>query len=87
VPDILALAESWRPDLIVHDSAECGAIIAAELLGIRHATVEVHPTAMSAFRSMLDEPLQIVRATFDRPPRPIRGLLDEYLTLIQFPPS
>src|SRR5262245_1401948 len=27
VPDILALAESWRPDLIVHDSAECGAMI------------------------------------------------------------
>jgi UDP:flavonoid glycosyltransferase YjiC (YdhE family) len=87
VPDILALAESWRPDLIVHDSAECGAMIAAELLGIPHATVEVHPTAVSVFTSMVDEPLQTVRATFGLPPRSIQGLLDEYLTLVPFPPS
>jgi len=87
VPDILALAESWRPEVFVHDSAECGAMIAAELLGIPHATVEVHPTAASAFMSMVDEPLQRVRATFGLPPRSIQGLLDEYLTLVPFPPS
>jgi UDP:flavonoid glycosyltransferase YjiC (YdhE family) len=87
VPDILALAESWRLDLIVHDSAECGAMIAAELLGIPHATVEVHPTAVSAITSVLDEPLQTVRAAFGLPSRSIQGLLDEYLTLVPFPPS
>jgi MGT family glycosyltransferase len=31
--------------------------------------------------------LQRVRATFGLPPRSIQGLLDEYLTLVPFPPS
>jgi len=87
VPDILALAESWRPDLIVHDSAECGATIAAELLGIPHATLVVLATGMSTCTSMLDKPLQSVRATFGLPPRSIQGMLDEYLALVPFPPS
>jgi UDP:flavonoid glycosyltransferase YjiC (YdhE family) len=87
VPDVLALAESWRPDLIVHDSAECGGMIGAELLGIPHVMVEVHPTAVSVFKTLLDKPLQRVRATFDLPPRSIQGLRDEYLTLVPFPPS
>jgi len=87
VPDVLALAESWRPDLIVHDSAECGATIAAELLGIPHATVEVLATGRAKTRPMLYAPLQNVRATFGLPPRSIQGLLEEYLTLVPFPPS
>ena len=87
VPDILALAESWRPDLIVHDSAECGAMIAAELLGIPHATVKTGATTTSDFLSMAYEPLQTVRAAFGLPPRSIQGLRDEYLTLVPFPPS
>jgi MGT family glycosyltransferase len=87
VPDLLALAESWRPDLLVHDCRECGAMIAAELLGIPHATMEVHATGLAKATAMLYAPLQNVRTTFGLPPRSIHDLLDEYLTLVPFPPS
>ena len=40
--DVLRLADAggWRPDLIVHEDAELGSWIAAERLGIPHATVQ-----------------------------------------------
>ena len=37
VPDLLAIAAQWRPDLIVHEYHEHGAYLAAELLGLPHA--------------------------------------------------
>jgi UDP:flavonoid glycosyltransferase YjiC (YdhE family) len=36
--DLLRLIDSWRVDLIVHEPAEFGACLAAELRGIPHAT-------------------------------------------------
>ena len=29
VPDLLFLVESWKPDVFIHDSRECGAVVAA----------------------------------------------------------
>ncbi|MGH3544566.1 MAG: hypothetical protein ACRDPW_01320, partial [Mycobacteriales bacterium] len=37
VPDLLALSRLWPPDLIVHDAAEYGGCLAAEILGVPHA--------------------------------------------------
>jgi UDP:flavonoid glycosyltransferase YjiC (YdhE family) len=39
VPDLLAIAEGWRPDLIVREAMEYGGCLAAERLGIPHASV------------------------------------------------
>jgi len=39
VPDLLAVAKDWRPDLIVREGMEYGGCIAAEVLGIPHASV------------------------------------------------
>ena len=41
VPDLLAIAETWQPDVLVRDGGEYGAMIAGELLGIPHAKVQV----------------------------------------------
>ena len=38
VPNLLALGQTWRPDLIVRDPGEYGGCVAAECLGIPHAT-------------------------------------------------
>jgi hypothetical protein len=37
VPDLLALARSWKPDVVVRDPMEFAGCVAAEVLGIPHA--------------------------------------------------
>jgi len=39
VPDLLTIAREWHPDLIVRDTIEYGGCVAAEVLGIPHASV------------------------------------------------
>jgi hypothetical protein len=39
LPDLLTLAETWRPDLIVRESSEFSGCVAAEALGLPHASV------------------------------------------------
>src|SRR5262249_49158098 len=39
IPDLLAIAAAWQPDAIVREVAEFGGCVAAELLGIPHASV------------------------------------------------
>lgn len=89
VPDLLALAESWLPDLIVHDSQELGGMIAAELLNIPHVHVSVlaaggHRPRVSALR---EAPLARLRASYGLPDQPTQELIDRYLLLAPFPPS
>jgi MGT family glycosyltransferase len=88
VPELLALAETWRPDLFIRDSREFGALITAELLDVPYATVEVHAAgARPRATAMLYEPLRRLRASFGLPERDIQGLLDQYLVLMPFPPT
>src|SRR5919204_2629479 len=39
VPDLLAIADWWKPDLIIRESMEYGGCLAAERLGIPHASI------------------------------------------------
>jgi N-glycosyltransferase len=39
VPDLLAIAEDWKPDLIVREAMEYGGCISAEYLDLPHASV------------------------------------------------
>lgn len=88
IPELLALAESWRPELYVRDSREFGALVAAEMLAAPYATVEVHAAgARPRATSMLYEPVQRLRASFGLPERDIQGLMDQYLVLMPYPPS
>ena len=36
VPDLLAIAATWKPDVFVHDPTEFGAGLAGEILGVPH---------------------------------------------------
>jgi MGT family glycosyltransferase len=88
VPELLTLAGSWRPDLFVRDSREFGAVIAAELLDVPYATIEVHAAgARPRATGMLYAPLRRLRASFGLPERDIQGLMDQFLVLMPFPPS
>src|SRR5207237_287793 len=37
--DVIAIARDWRPDVIVRESMEYGGCLAAEALGIPHASI------------------------------------------------
>jgi UDP:flavonoid glycosyltransferase YjiC (YdhE family) len=87
VPDILALYRTWPFDLIVRERYEFGGCVAAELLGIPHATVQV----ASLYEDYSPEPsgvrLTQVRAFFGLPPDPDHQMVYRYLFLSFVPPS
>lgn len=86
VPDLLALSESWRPDVFVHESRELGAMIAAEILAIPHAKVEVHAAGEQPYKMpILDDAVRQLRQSFSLPERPTLEWMAEYLVLTPFP--
>ena len=86
LPALLALARSWRPDLIVREQTEYAAPLVAERLGIPHATFQI-----SAWRGIdADAPvlpgLAALRAELGLPPDPEGRMLYRHLLLCPFPP-
>jgi UDP:flavonoid glycosyltransferase YjiC (YdhE family) len=88
IPDLLALAATWRPDLIVREEVSYGGCIAAERLGIVHAAVDIYaagePSGGSARIAAL---LDGHRVACGLPPDPDGAMLHHYLTLHPFPPA
>ena len=48
LPDLLDIARAWSPDVIVRETCEFGGWLAAESLGLPHASVEVTLFAFTA---------------------------------------
>jgi hypothetical protein len=86
VADLLRIAETWRPDLIVWDYADYGGCVAAEVLGIPHVSHEAGAT-FDDLMSDLVAPLADLRATYGLSPDPDQRMLERYLVLSPFPPS
>jgi UDP:flavonoid glycosyltransferase YjiC (YdhE family) len=96
VPDLLAIAADWRPDLIVRESMEYGGCLAAESLGIPHASVggngysAVDSPGVHYFpgnRGMVAEPMARHRETLGLPPDPDNLMPFRHLHLCFTPPS
>jgi UDP:flavonoid glycosyltransferase YjiC (YdhE family) len=86
--DVLFVAREWEPAIIVRESFEYGGCIAAEVLGIPHAVLEVGAQQPTYFRRLgLDESLDAVRADFGLPADPGGAMLARYLHLSVAPPS
>jgi UDP:flavonoid glycosyltransferase YjiC (YdhE family) len=62
LPDVLELAESWRPDVIVRESSEFSGCVAAEALGVPHASVAAAADAALDLRELSAEALGPLRA-------------------------
>jgi UDP:flavonoid glycosyltransferase YjiC (YdhE family) len=79
VDDLLALGETWRPDVVIRDPLEFGGYLAAECWGLPHATV------MWAFyiSVRLADPAALLplRERYDLPADPELTTLDRYLVL------
>jgi UDP:flavonoid glycosyltransferase YjiC (YdhE family) len=86
VSDLLALCDTWLPDVIVRSQLEFGACIVAERLGIPHAAVQT-----VAFQPDLDQliagPLDRLRASLGLPPDPAGEMLYRHLFLTPRPPG
>src|SRR5262245_52238476 len=84
---VLALCAAWQPDVIVCDEIDFGAMIAAERLGLPHATVLVIAAGSFVRKAVVGEPLNRLRAEHNLPPDPDLTMLSRYLVLSTFPPS
>lgn len=92
VPDLLAIAGAWRPEVIVRDPLEFGGCIAAELLGIPVATngpfFAPWQGAWAGPPDQFAKPnLDVLRHRFGLPPDPNLTMLHKYLYLASLPPS
>jgi UDP:flavonoid glycosyltransferase YjiC (YdhE family) len=80
VPDLLAVGQTWRPDLIVRDPTEFGGCVAAERLGVPHATGREGSFRSPAnWGALLGESLDALRRTHGLPPDPEMAMLYRYL--------
>ena len=85
--DLLAIAGRWRPDLVVCDEIDFGAMVAAERLQLPYATMLVVAAGSFVRRELIAEPLEALRAAHGLPPDPDLAMLRRYLVLSPFPPG
>jgi len=86
-PDLLTIAREWHPDLIVRDTHEYGGCVAAEVLGIPHASIRtVSISSQYGLRHLVAEPLARLRELNGLPPDPDTEMPFRYLHLAAEPP-
>jgi len=84
---LLPLCIDWKPDVIVCDEMDFGAMIVAERLGIPHATVIVLAAGAFTRAEVVAESLNVVRAEHDLPPDPGAMMSGRDLIISPVPPS
>jgi len=77
----------WRPDVVVRDEVDFGATVAAERLGIRHASFVVLAAGGLIRPDLVGEPLDALRAEYALPADPQLEMLHRHLTLVPVPPT
>jgi UDP:flavonoid glycosyltransferase YjiC (YdhE family) len=77
----------WRPEVVVHDEADLGSAIAAEVLDVPTATVLVLAAGMLIRPELVSAPLATLRAEHGLPADPGLAMLTRGLVLSPFPPS
>lgn len=85
--DLIPLCAAWRPDLLVCEELDFGAMLVAERLGLPHATVLVTAAGSFVRPEFVAGPLDEVRAEHSLPPDPGLSMPQRYLVLSPFPAS
>jgi UDP:flavonoid glycosyltransferase YjiC (YdhE family) len=86
-PALVALCQTWRPDLIVWEETDFGAVLAAEYLGLPHATVLVIAAGSFVPLAAVGEVLNAHRAAYGLAADPEMAMLSRYLVLAPMPPG
>jgi UDP:flavonoid glycosyltransferase YjiC (YdhE family) len=84
---ILGVIERWRPDVIVCDEIDYGAMVAAERAELPRATVLVIAAGAYIPDDLIQEPLNALRAEHGLAPDPRMEMLRRGLVLSTAPPS
>jgi UDP:flavonoid glycosyltransferase YjiC (YdhE family) len=84
---VRALAADWRPDVIVADELDFGAVVAAEAFGVPHAVVLVLAAGSLVRADVVADTLDQVRREHGLPADPDLAEPSRYLVLNPFPPS
>jgi UDP:flavonoid glycosyltransferase YjiC (YdhE family) len=87
VSRLLKLNVEWQPDIVVCDEVDFGSMIAAERLGLPHATVLVTAAGSFVRPEVVAEPLDALRAERGLAPDPVLGMLARDLVFSPCPPS
>jgi hypothetical protein len=67
---VLHLCETWRPDVLVCDEMDFGALVAAERADVPYATVVCSGSGSFVWPELVTEPLNELRAAHGLPPDP-----------------
>ena len=86
LPDLSGVCRDWGPAVVVREDMEFAGCIAAEILGLPHAAVQV-TTWRPRLRPLVVASLDRLRATVGLPPDPDLAMLDRYLLVCPVPPS
>ena len=86
-PLVAALCEEWRPDVVVCDETDFGAMVAAEKVGLPYASVVTIAAGRFARPELIAEPIGRLRAEHGLSPDPELAFLSRHLVLAPFPPS
>lgn len=84
---LLDVYDSWQPDVIVRDEVDFGAAVAADRLGLPHASIIVVAAGGLIRADLVAEPLNALRAEHGLPADPQLEMLRRHLTLVPVPPT
>ncbi|MFE0754749.1 glycosyltransferase [Inquilinus sp. NPDC058860] len=84
---LVDLCGRWRPGLLVCDEMDFGAMVAAERLGLPHASVLVIAAGALVRPDLVAEPLNALRTAHGLAPDPDLAMLRRHLVLSPVPPS
>jgi len=84
---LLDVYDSWQPDVIVRDEVDFGAAVAADRLGIPHASIVVLAAGGLIRADLVAEPLDALRAEHGLRADPKLEMLHRHLTLVPVPPT
>jgi UDP:flavonoid glycosyltransferase YjiC (YdhE family) len=82
---VRALAAGWRPDVVLRDELDVGAAVAAEALGLPHASVTVIAAGGFVRPDVVGAALAALRSEHGLAPDD--GMLHRHLTVVPVPPS
>lgn len=87
--DVVDLSRTWSPDVIVRERTEFGGSIAAEVLGVPIAAVQIGTPALitPALLAAVERPYNAARAALGLPPDEGLQTLDEQVVFSAAPPS